>query len=847
MSGRGRHRDVGRHHPSGNAKRKAKNEKEKKDSLATAKSRKLTEYFAGNPSTALAQSETWNEFHNESSESEQEVPSSSHENPSEAETSISDDARAERVDLHGQRLISMHDSDIGLWPETIEVVAQDYWIVNGSKDCQNIDADFSLSQQIDGSKHRSCTKSLFTHEHKLTQEKRERTWLCYSPTRGALFCFACKVMNMKGQKFSVEGFSDWKHAARGVQQHETSQSHRTAVISLLNRKAQNQCVDSKLTEEIEEEKAYWVKVLNRIVSVISFLAERGLAFRGDEEVIGSVHNGNYLGTLELLAKFDPFLQEHLNNFAHKGKGNPSYLSHIVCDEFIGILAEEVKGKIIKELQHCKYFSISLDSTPDIAHVDQLSLIVRYVLPTGPVERFVKYLDMEGHAAAQMLQSLKRFFEEHHIDITYLRGQSYDNASNMSGRYNGLQAKVKAECPFADFIPCYGHSLNLVGTCCAESCQQAVLFFNFVSSLYNFFSASTARWDALAKEMKKNNQVLTLKRLCGTRWSERADATKALLTNYGTVETVLEELSSSDNQKPEARLQAEGLLNSLNKLETGIMLIFWNKILQRFQMTSASLQAEDLCLNSAQSLLKSLSPFVESIKQSFLQIESDAKDLTSCEVYQEERKRSRRRNPRYDDSANIEDTASISPSKKFEQKTFNVIIENLLSELSKRQSAYEKLCNTFGILHSLPDASEEELSIGATNLITSYPNDLEVELHDELIQFSALLKTDIAKEIGSKHNREAQYYSLIKAHELEPMFPNVDVALRIYLSLMVSNCSGERSFSKLKRVKNEQRASMGQDRLNNLSLLSIEHELLRSLHVNEIISKFAAQKARKRVC
>ena len=63
--------------------------------------------------------------------------------------------------------------------------------------------------------------------------------------------------------------------------------------------------------------------------------------------------------------------------------------------------------------------------------------------------------------------------------------------------------------------------------------------------------------------------------------------------------------------------------------------------------------------------------------------------------------------------------------------------------------------------------------------------------------------------------------------------------------MVTNCSGERSFSKLKRVKNEQRTSLGQDKLNYLTLLSIEHELLNEIEVKDIINKFASQKARKR--
>ena len=415
---------------------------------------------------------------------------------------------------------------------------------------------------------------------------------------------------------------------------------------------------------------------------------------------------------------------------------------------------------------------------------------------------------------------------------------------MSGRYNGLQAKVKEDCPYADFVPCYGHSLNLVGTRCAECCQQALLFFDFVSSLYNFFSASTGRWDLLLKELKKHGIVLTLKQLCGTRWSERADATKALRKNYPMVGTVLEQIAASDDQKAEVRLQAEGLHNTLHKLETGIMLIFWDNVLSRFQRTSASLQAADMCLNSAQSQLQSLSPFIESLKSTYSEIEREAKQLTGCDQYEEERKRVRKRKRHHDELP--DETENLPPAKKFELATFNVIIDSLLLELNKRQNAYKKLYNVFGILQDLSEASGEQISTGAENLVAAYPEDLEDDLVAEMIQFSALLKTDIAKNNDLKLNSVARLYDLIKKHNLESTFPNMDIVLRIYLSLMVTNCSGERSFSKLKRIKNEQRASIGQNRLNHLSLLSIEHELLRDLDTKGIISKFAAQKARRRV-
>ena len=63
--------------------------------------------------------------------------------------------------------------------------------------------------------------------------------------------------------------------------------------------------------------------------------------------------------------------------------------------------------------------------------------------------------------------------------------------------------------------------------------------------------------------------------------------------------------------------------------------------------------------------------------------------------------------------------------------------------------------------------------------------------------------------------------------------------------MVTNCCGERSLSKSKCVKNPQRTSLGQNKLNYLTLLSIKHELLNEIEVKDIIKKFASKKARKR--
>ena len=85
------------------------------------------------------------------------------------------------------------------------------------------------------------------------------------------------------------------------------------------------------------------------------------------------------------------------------------------------------------------YSVSVDSTPDIANVDQLTIIFRYVLPDGPVERFVKFMPTRGHTGHQLADILLEFIEDNGISLKDLRGQFYDNAANMSGKYKGMQA------------------------------------------------------------------------------------------------------------------------------------------------------------------------------------------------------------------------------------------------------------------------------------------------------------------------------------------------------------------------------------------------------------------------
>ena len=89
-----------------------------------------------------------------------------------------------------------------------------------------------------------------------------------------------------------------------------------------------------------------------------------------------------------------------------------------------------------------YVSISVDSTPDISHVDQLTIIVRYLKEYSIVDRIITSVEIHSQAGLDFTNVLLKFFKKFRINIKNYCGQSYDNASNMSARYTGIQVYIK---------------------------------------------------------------------------------------------------------------------------------------------------------------------------------------------------------------------------------------------------------------------------------------------------------------------------------------------------------------------------------------------------------------------
>ncbi len=427
----------------------------------------------------------------------------------------------------------------------------------------------------------------------------------------------------------------------------------------------------------------------------------------------------------------------------------------------------------------------------------------------------------------------------------MTGQTYDNASNMSGCYNGLQAHIKKINRLAHYVPCAAHSLNLVGVRAAESCVGAISFFGFVQTLYNFFSASTHRWAIMLKHLKKGDESkqyssLVLKRVSDTRWCARVDATKALAKGYNCFQNALQSIEGDETQRSQVMHEAKCLLKDLEKKENAVMAVFWAAILDRINGVSISLQKPTIELRTAVDLLKSLLDFLLLQRELFDDYEMTANEKIDTQ-YSYENQRVRRRK-RHNDDGSADDVVHTGKDK-LKIETYLPVLDMLCAELSRRLEAYREINSLFGFLTDFSTKSNDEIREACSKFRHLYSDDIEPEFIDEMVHFKYFIKQ--LEDVGEDKIIPAEEtYKLIVGNMAQSTFPNVMTALKIYRSLMITNATGERNFSKLKLIKNCLRSSMGQKRLNSLAIMSIENDVLDKISFQDVLKHFVTKKVRR---
>jgi hypothetical protein len=295
---------------------------------------------------------------------------------------------------------------------------------------------------------------------------------------------------------------------------------------LRSRLDKHQTIDKTAQRHFEKEKDHWIEVLFRIVCIVKFLAKHNLAFRGTNSKLYEDSNGNFLGLVEMLAEFDPIIQEHVRRITSE-ETHDHYLDYKIQNELLHLLSSSIRSKIVRKIKRSKYFSFILDCTPDASHQEQMSLIIRYVdLSASNVcieESFLGFLDVNDTTGLGLFDVLEKELKLLDLDINDVRGQGYDNGSNMKGKHQGVQKKLLNVNPRAFYSACGCHSLNLTLCDMAKTRGRAKDFFGIIQRIYTTFANSTKKWHIL----KDNISGWTLNSVSATHWESRVESVKSI--------------------------------------------------------------------------------------------------------------------------------------------------------------------------------------------------------------------------------------------------------------------------------------------------------------------------------
>ena len=151
----------------------------------------------------------------------------------------------------------------------------------------------------------------------------------------------------------------------------------------------------------------------------------------------------------------------------------------------------------------------MDETTDVSHKEQLTIIIRHVSPiNGRIsESFIALVENPVTTGEQITNLLIETLNGLGLKVEDMVGQGYDGGSNMAGKHNGVQARIRELNPLALFTHCYSHSHNrvLVNSVCNHRNIEASKFFEIVELMYTFIEGSAQRH---AYFIEKQNQLQT---------------------------------------------------------------------------------------------------------------------------------------------------------------------------------------------------------------------------------------------------------------------------------------------------------------------------------------------------
>ncbi|XP_008244552.1 PREDICTED: zinc finger MYM-type protein 1-like [Prunus mume] len=451
----------------------------------------------------------------------------------------------------------------------------------------------------------------------------------------------------------------------------------------------------------------------------------------------------------------------------------------------------------------------------------MAIVLRFVDNDGFLrERFFDIVWVEDTTASTLQKEIKKVLDLHELCIDKMRGQGYDGASNMRGAWNGLQALFLRDCPYAYYVHCFAHQLQLALVSASKEVATIWLFFSSLNSIVNVIRASPKRHTELQVAQSMNIVELLI-----------------------AVCTVLENIKE-DGSTGSLRGEATGGYNAIRQFEFVFILHLLKEIMGLTDILCRELQHKSQDIVNAMNLVGTTKDVLGKLRLNGWETFIGKVDLF-CKKHDIDMPDM---NAQYKvgTGRSCQQKDNITVEHHYHFDIFNDAIDFQLAELNSRfsEGAMELL-----ILSSALDPSDSFKSFNIDKICSLaerfYPQDFTPkELHILGCQLK-LYEADVP------HHPVLQNVSTLSelcrglvATKRSKRYHLIDRLIRLVLTLPVSTATTERAFSAMKLVKTALRNKMENDFLADSMVVYIEKELADNINSDVITKDFNSLKDRR---
>ncbi|XP_058222599.1 uncharacterized protein LOC131332410 [Rhododendron vialii] len=383
-------------------------------------------------------------------------------------------------------------------------------------------------------------------------------WLEYSPTKNCAYCLPCHLFAQESRRpgynaFVDHRFSKWKKVNNSMRcpfaihmGKDLNSCHRCALGKCHDLLNQAQHIEKVVEKQTSEQVAKNRLRLKTSIDAVKWLTLHNCALRGRDESSTSSNRGNCIDLIELLASYNPDVDKVING-----------------------------GK----------FCIIVDESQDESNREQMAIVLRFVDKDGLIqERFFDIVHVLNTASATLKEHICTVLACHSLSVQNIRGQGYDGASNMRGRWKGLQALFLNDCPFAYYVHCFAHRLQLALVAASKEVISVKNFFSYVTLIVNIIDSSPKKNDQfrgiqaaeIAEKLavdddeletgKGNNRIRKLKRAGDTRWGSHFGSISSLMSLFSSTCLVLKEIINDKDSTSTQRAEADGAYDAITTFE-----------------------------------------------------------------------------------------------------------------------------------------------------------------------------------------------------------------------------------------------------------------------------------------